>query len=159
MRIPGVAPARSAGPAMLVDVAPTILAALGIEADPRMQGIDLLGTVRGPRMVWSEVEDGFVRKASLRVDGWKLVHGPLGADVRIPNEREWELYDLARDPGEGAEASQREPARLASLQAQLEAFQEHLRTMRETLGPLGKGAELDERTQRLLEHLGYGGGE
>jgi arylsulfatase A-like enzyme len=143
---------------MQVDVAPTILAALGIAPDPRMQGVDLLGSVRSPRQSWSEVEDGFVRKASLRVDGWKLVHGPLGADVRIPNEREWELYDLARDPGEGAEASEREPERLATLQAQFEAFREHLRTMRETLGPLGRGTEIDEGTQRQLEHLGYGGG-
>ena len=37
------------------------------------------------------------------------------------------------------------------------AFQEHLETMSAALGPLDEGKELDERAQRLLEHLGYGG--
>jgi arylsulfatase A-like enzyme len=159
LRVPGAAPRSVSTPAMQVDVAPTILAALGFPLDPRMQGLDLLGETRGPRSIWAEVDDHFVQKASLRLDGWKLVHGPQGAAVSIPNEREWELYDLAGDPGEQRDVAEREPARLAKLRAELEAFEAHLRVAGEALGPIESGSELDERMERLLDHLGYGGGE
>ncbi len=159
LRIPGHAPARLATPAMQVDVAPTLLAALGFAPDPRMQGVDLLQQALIPRPIWAEVDDHFVRKASLRADGWKLVHGPLDAKVSIPNAREWELFDLARDPHEKLDAAEREPARRARRKDQLAGFEDQLRAASEALGTIEEGAELDERAQRLLEHLGYGGGE
>lgn len=159
LRIPGHAPARIATPAMQVDVAPTLLSALGFPLDPRMQGLDLLERGNAPRPLWAEVDDHFVQKTSLRAEGWKLVHGPLDARVSIPNAREWELYDLGRDPQEREDAAEREPERLARLQAQLGAFEDRLRLASDALGAIEQGAELDERAQRLLEHLGYGGGQ
>jgi arylsulfatase A-like enzyme len=155
LRVPGRAPDRLSTPAMQVDVLPTLLGALGIAPDPRVQGVDLLAGESRARPLWAEVDDKFAAKTSLRLGDWKLVHGPLEAEVAIRNERTFELFDLARDPGEREDLAEREPARLAELRAQLEAFREHLRGLGEGLGPVQTDSELEEGTQRLLEHLGY----
>jgi arylsulfatase len=155
LRVPGRAPRAIATPAMQVDVMPTLLGALGLPLDARMQGVDLLAGTPRPRPRWAEVDDKFASKVSLRAGAWKLVHGPPEAEVVLRNERAWELYDLAHDPGETRDLSGSEPARLAELQRQLEAFGEHLHALGEALGPVGSGAALDEGTHRLLEHLGY----
>jgi arylsulfatase A-like enzyme len=154
VRVPGRAPARITEPAMQVDVAPTILAALRLPRDPRMQGVDLLAPRDAGRAVWSEVDDYRARQASLRAGGWKLVRGSLDPALIFPSEREWALYDLARDPEERADRSAAEPARLAELRRELETFQEHLDERRDALGPLQTG-EVDEATQELLRQLGY----
>jgi arylsulfatase A-like enzyme len=158
LSVPGRAPARLETPAMQVDVAPTILSLLGIPRDERMQGVDLLGGRVPSRPIWAEVDDHFVRKTSLRADGWKLHFGPLDADVRIPNTQEWELFELARDPREATDRSQAERATLERLRKQLEGFRAYLASEAEGLREL-EPLDLDEATRGLLEHLGYGGGE
>jgi arylsulfatase A-like enzyme len=158
VRVPGRAPARVAAPAMQVDVAPTVLAALGLPRDARMQGRDLLAPTGPPRPVWAEVNDRRARLASYREGPWKLVHGPTDAPVVFPSAREWTLYDLARDEGERADAAAREPERLAHLQQRLREFQAALAAEREALGPVVESA-VDETTRRLLDALGYGGAE
>jgi len=155
LRIPGHAPGRLDTPAMQVDVTPTILGALGLPLDPRMQGLDLLASPPRARPLWAEVEDRFVNKSCLRVGPWKLVHGPPDPDVVMPSERPWELYDVGSDPGETRDLAASEPQRLAELRAQLEGFQEHLRALAEALGPKASEAELQEGTRKLLEDLGY----
>jgi arylsulfatase A-like enzyme len=140
---------------MQVDVTPTILGALGLALDPRMQGLDLLASPPRARALWAEVEDRFVNKSCLRVGPWKLVHGPPDPDVVMPSERPWELYDVVRDPGETRDLAGSDPERLAELRAQLEGFQEHLRALAEALGPEASEAELQEGTRKLLEDLGY----
>jgi hypothetical protein len=109
------------------------------------------------RAVWAEVNDHFARKSSLRLGPWKLLHGPTDAAVTIPNEREWELYDLAGDAGERRDRYADESARVAALQRELESFSARLRAERDALGTLGADHALDPRTENLLEHLGYGG--
>jgi arylsulfatase A-like enzyme len=104
--------------------------------------------------VFAEVDDFFARKASLRDGAWKLVHGPLDAEVSVKNTVEWQLFDLARDPGETHDLAEAEPERLERLRRQLLGFAEHLTERREQLGPL-EDSEVDEATQRLLQQLGY----
>lgn len=156
VRVPGRAAERLTTPAMQVDVAPTILAALGLPRDGRMQGRDLLGTSRAPRPVWSEVDDARARQQSLRDGRWKLVHATTDATVRFPGAREWSLYDVVDDAGELRDLSESEGAELARLRHQLEAFHAELHEESERLGapPI---SEVDDATLQLLENLGYGG--
>lgn len=156
VRVPGRAAQRVTTPAMQVDVAPTILAALGLPRDARMQGRDLLAAPGPPRPIWAEVDDARARQQSLRDGRWKLVYGSPDAAVRFPSAREWSLYDLTRDPGELRDLSASAGAELARLRRQLEAFRAELRAESEALGP-PPSSELDESTQALLQQLGYGG--
>jgi len=158
VRLPGRAPARVTTPAMQVDVAPTLLALLGLPPDARMQGRDLLGARVPPRPIWSEVDDVRARQTSLRDGTWKLVHAPLAAPVRFHAEREWSLYDVAHDPEERMDLSAREAARLAGLQQQLEGFQHELDATSERLGPAPTN-EIEDATRENLRKLGYGGGD
>ena len=160
LRIPGRPPARIERPAMQVDLLPTLLDVLGLAVytrDERIQGLDLLAYSGSARPLWAEVDDHFTRKTSLRDGSWKLVHGPTDADVRLPSEREWELYDLADDPGERHDRAGEEPATLERLQRLFEAFGEHLARARDGLGPVQSGGQVDAETLRQLEELGYVG--
>ncbi len=75
-----------------VDIAPTILAALGIPVPDEYEGYDLLGRASvapGDRVVYSETVTNGV--AALR-DQWKWIHW---TDFDL-----WEAYDLKSDPRE-----------------------------------------------------------
>ena len=159
LRVPGMAPRVVREPVMLVDLAPTLLTALGIAPDPRMQGTDLLAERRGAHLVYSEVDDLFARKTALREPGGKkLIHGPLDAAVQSKNTKEWELYDLAADPGELHDLSASEPELLERLQRELEKRREGYREAGALFGAVGEG-ELDEAVRAQLEALGYLGEE
>ncbi|SEE29083.1 sulfatase family protein [Ruania alba] len=97
-----------------IDLAPTLLAAAGVEAMPRQQGRDLAPLWRNDEpdedawedrdWVLSEYRDSCwpydppVHTTMLRRGDWKIVvhHGPPST----ARERDGELYDLANDPHE-----------------------------------------------------------
>jgi arylsulfatase A-like enzyme/Tfp pilus assembly protein PilF len=82
-----------------VDVMPTVLDYLDLEAEPGIQGTSLLGLMAGrpenePRYAYSEthycrLHYGWAELASIRDGRYKLIDAPTP-----------ELYDLQRDPGE-----------------------------------------------------------
>jgi len=154
---PGV-PARTLErPAMQIDVAPTVLARLGLAPPPHAQGIDLLGRSWPERAVWSEVESRFARRYALRTEaGEKTIHGPLGAEVRFPSTRAWELYELAADPREQHDLAGAADAGLPAAREGLESWLRSLRELGSSLGSAGHG-EVDPSTLRDLDGLGYGG--
>ncbi len=155
LRIPGLAPRVLERPVMLADVAPTCLAAMGSPVPSRMQGVDLRSGDWPERPIWSEVDDAFAHKYSLREpDGWKLVHGPPSEGLRNPNTRAWELYHLGRDPLEREDLAQSEEATRRRLAELLEAQRARLEELGAGLGALGEGS-VDERTLDELEALGY----
>jgi arylsulfatase A-like enzyme len=131
-----------------VDIAPTVLDAEGLEADPRMSGRSMLPLVRGrreaePRVVISE---GRASRAVLW-GSWRLVlHDPVAHPTAAapsplsappvappkPGDRpdreseevptfEDELYDLATDPGERHNVARQRPDIVAELRARLAA--------------------------------------
>jgi arylsulfatase A-like enzyme len=131
-----------------VDIAPTVLDAEGLEADPRMSGRSMLPLVRGrreaePRVVISE---GRASRAVLW-GSWRLVlHDPVARPAaaapsplsvppvaaptpgaksdKDPEEArtfEDELYDLATDPGERHNVARQHPDVVAELRARLAA--------------------------------------
>jgi hypothetical protein len=116
-----------------VDIAPTVLEAEGVEADPRMSGRSMLTLARKAgaepeaRVVVSE---GRGSRAVLW-DHWRLVvhdtppRPPPGKDLLdagLPEPVfEDELYDLAADPGERRNVAHGHPDVVAELKARLAA--------------------------------------
>ena len=155
-RGPGIAPGVLTRPAMLADLAPTILARLGLPAFAQAQGVDLLGPRWPERAVWAEVEDGFAWRYARRSEaGLKSVHGPERPGLIFPSPAPWQHFDLARDPAERAPLASDDP-RLAAARQELERQREQLETLGAALGELG-AATLDDATRAELDALGYGG--
>jgi arylsulfatase len=118
---PGIIPAGQASPrpTMLVDIAPSILAAAGIASPGSMLGTNLwplwsrdgadevrptLGSVSHTEGVWS-----------LRTETAKLIVEMS----RRRGSRGFELYDLESDPGERANLAAARPKEVAAMRAQL----------------------------------------
>jgi arylsulfatase A-like enzyme len=160
VRGPGVpAGVRIETPVSLVDVAPTILAAAGIEAPPGLEGMDLAPLWRGEPdapfvdrylygeapggLVWQDIAAGVAPVyRSVRKGRYKLVHEANHDTVA--------LYDLASDPAEQHDVAVEHPEVVAELRAALEA-----RTA--AIGEAGSGpaAELDPEEAERLRALGY----
>ncbi len=94
-----------------IDVMPTVLDLLGLEAPPRVQGASLqplwLGTERAPRAAVSEALGSRREAKSLRRGRYKYVVSMSPAQVEAAGRRAIpaapelvQLFDLARDPGE-----------------------------------------------------------
>ncbi len=117
-----VAPGLSDAPARLVDVAPTVLALLGLPPLGDTDGVSLSATLRGGTQelppayaeTWQPwTSYGWAPLRSVRHEGWKLIAAPRP-----------ELYDLRSDPLETTNLVREERARahrLAALLAEIEA--------------------------------------
>ncbi len=100
----------------LVDLMPTILSLLGLQAPAGMDGIDLTVPPGGQRPVFMETlqgltDHGWAALLGVRVDGDKLIYGP-----------ESELYDVTADPFEKKDLLAAQPLKAEQMLAQLEAF-------------------------------------
>ena len=135
VRWDGVLPAgsRVSGPARLLDLAPTLVAAAGGEPPPQWQGRNLLPMLRGEERPVAthayarHLTDGPLR-ASVAVRDRKLIlydrYGPFTppngyaklfyAQDRARLDR-IELYDLSRDPGEKVNLAAAEPEQVRRL--------------------------------------------
>lgn len=117
-RWPGVIPAGQTidQPAYFPDLVPTLCAGAGIAAPPG-DGSDLSRALRGgadradtpPRALYWEYQGG----QALRVGDWKL--------IRPGREGAFQLFDLARDPGETSDLAPTLPGLVAKLTARLAA--------------------------------------
>lgn len=144
VRPPGGEEGRSvASPVSLIDVTPTILAAVGAEVPATLRGRALLPQAdretRG-RSVYAEL----LTRSDLRSvsDGrWKLIR---------ENGRSL-LFDLEEDPGESVDRAGDRPEDLARLQAALDRFEEA------SSGYTRRGAEITRSAEELeaLRALGY----
>jgi arylsulfatase A-like enzyme len=110
MKVPGRKPGvRVTSVISALDIAPTVLDALGVAAPAGFEGRSALGRLDGAAKdeaeapAFSETSGLFVSTTSFAVrDGaWKLIRGGGGADL--------ELYDLASDPGEKTDLARTRP--------------------------------------------------
>jgi arylsulfatase A-like enzyme/Tfp pilus assembly protein PilF len=129
-----------------IDLAPTLLDLAGAPALDGAHGISLVplveGRAAGPDEAYSEtlfpqLYMNWSPLRSLQDNRWKYIEAPAE-----------ELYDLANDPGESANAATREPARAAALKRAFATV---------TGGGVGlmTTAPVDRDTARKLAALGY----
>jgi uncharacterized sulfatase len=131
IRWPGhVQPADNETPVSSIDLAPTVLAAVGVQPQGRLPGINLLDAEavkqRGP--VYGEIfEHNAVdlhdpaknmQYRWLRDGNWKLI---VPNRERVPNGAV-ELYDLAADPNEETNVADQQHGRVERLRAQMDAI-------------------------------------
>lgn len=131
------------GPVPLLDVAPTVLDALGIAVPPEMRGRSLLDVAtRPPRPIFSELS--YKRQLrSVVFDGHKL--------IRQVKRGTNALYDLLADPAEQRDLAQRDPRRAHELAGLLERWAAETHRA----GPAGAAVEINDDERRALRDLGY----
>lgn len=116
--MPGVlAPARSARSARHVDIAPTILAAAGMEKPPGLPGSSLFA----PEARREAGLTYFESYSTAYNRGWAPLRGVLGSDFKFIDLPLPELYDLKSDPGETRNLVDSGPERVRRLRAALPA--------------------------------------
>ena len=135
------------------DLAPTLLALLGVHSEAEFEGRDLLAN--------PPAEDRLLYTESIYAHeelGWSPLYGLRQGDaVYIAAPRE-ELYDLAGDPAQRRNLAGERPEQVARMRAALEDLQrEHLRPERIEQA-LGSGGELEAEDMVRLESLGYAAG-
>jgi choline-sulfatase len=128
-------------PAANLDIFPTALACLGLPEPAGLEGRALGPAVPAPRTVFSQTGKRN-RILAARSGDLKLIRD-RGGNV--------ELYDLAADPGEQRDLSERAPPGLAPLAAELDVFRRRLRKSANLPVRNQPSAELRDQ----LEALGY----
>ena len=136
---PGIPPGRDARSARHVDIAPTILQALGLDVPETMPGRSLLAPAQAGEASYFEALSTHLNR------GWAPLRGTLEnrkkyIDLPLP-----ELYDLAADPGEKENLFARERRTSRALR---DALPE------ESVWPPPRGAISPEEEARLRS-LGY----
>jgi arylsulfatase A-like enzyme len=140
-----------------VDLLPTILELLGVEAPAGLEGRSLRTAVTGdaqlePRAYYGEsligpLEGGDPKEKRTLVSGdLKLIRTEIRGE-----EIATELFDLAADRGEERDLSQEQQARVAELERELRAWREEL----DETAPAPVAIELDEAAEKMLRSLGY----
>jgi arylsulfatase A-like enzyme len=138
-------PARSAKPAGLIDVAPTILDALHVPAPPTFEGASLMRFDEAPEHpVYSEAvyaRDQFHWAAlrALRIGRWKFIQSPRA-----------ELFDLEKDPRESLNLLRGNAAEATTLRAELAKL-----TARYAPPEKLPVADSSKATRNALQSLGY----
>ncbi len=131
IRWPGkVAPRTSETPVSAIDIAPTILKAIGIQPAPGMEGINLLDekAVSGRPAVFGEIfthnavsiddPNANLRYRWVIADDWKLIV----PDRRNVPDGVVELFDVAHDPNETRNQAGEQPEKLADLLVRLDTW-------------------------------------
>jgi arylsulfatase A-like enzyme len=115
VRAPGLEPGRDGRPAHLLDVAPGVFHLLGLPIHPSFQGENPFAPeFRADRTRFMMSDTPWKTQLGVVRSGFKLIRdGDTGGSV---------LYDLARDPGEKADATGGQPERARELRARLAAW-------------------------------------
>ena len=154
---PGVIPegVSVSGQVGTVDIAPTILSILGLEAADTFGGTSLVPLINQPdrdpglvaygESINAHVSFGYARLRTVRGGGWKYIHAS-----------EPELYNVLQDPGETTNLALAEPERLESMRAALEELVAESAAAG-TRDPARTGSLHAEAAERLAA-LGYVGG-
>jgi arylsulfatase A-like enzyme len=142
-----------------VDVAPTLLALMGIEADVARDGLDLSPLLAGRslpgaegRLLYGEADHTNVVDGAPVLDIKRMVRDGTEKLHLDRHTGATALYDLAHDPRETRDLASERAEAAARLRAELERFDAAARAGEPIPAPTPE-------EQRLLDELGYGGGQ
>ncbi|MDJ0787734.1 MAG: sulfatase, partial [Myxococcota bacterium] len=135
-----------ASPVRLIDVAPTVLALLGLPALEGASGVDLRDRIAGS-------EDAplvtYMETLAPHFDfGWASLVGVREGDYKLIRGTRTELYDLSTDPGETRNLADERPELVARLEAEID-------TRIESGGDPTPTRNIDEEERQRLVALGY----
>lgn len=163
LRAPGLGAARVDTSISLVDLAPTLLELVGVQAPNAMEGSSLLPVVHGEegdRPAFSQNSYGN-QLTALRVGARSFIFTPppdaearkrdLGWRAHWPASSREELYDLGTDPGEVRNLVELQPDAARTLRAQLQAW---LAEQQSRAGAREPG-DIDPQMEDDLRALGY----
>ena len=126
---PGIAPQKVTSPAMITDVAPTVLDWLDVDPQAStgkpMTGRSLLPVLSGE----AASAYGPDEARAVEVSGNSALYlGDYKVTRSVPpvGDGQWRLFNIARDPGETTDLSAREPALKARLLAEYDAYAERV---------------------------------
>ena len=150
VRVPFIVWGRGVAPGVVdptlvstIDIAPTLLAAVGLEPPATMEGRDVLTTSPAPwagQRVFAQYRDALY---SVRTPRFKLIRGP-GDQVR--------LFDLRADPRERRNLASARPELAGELSFELETWRRDRPRMP---GEGSSTTDLDPATEERLRALGY----
>jgi arylsulfatase A-like enzyme/Flp pilus assembly protein TadD len=113
-----VSPSSSAELVRHIDIAPTVLAAAGIQKPPSLTGSSLLSAPPLPRATYFEAFSTALNR------GWAPLRGVIAEGMKFVDLPVPELYDLARDPAESHNLAGEQPDLLRRLARMLPAESE-----------------------------------
>jgi arylsulfatase A-like enzyme/Tfp pilus assembly protein PilF len=135
----------------IVDVMPTVLDMLEIEAPANVQGTSLVPLGQGQELkLLALVESWYPRYHY----GWSELTAVRDGRYKLIQAPRRELYDLAQDPGELHDLAAEQPERADALEQALEEMLERVTSDETPSGP----AAIDIETEERLQALGYIGG-
>ena len=126
-------------PVSLADVAPTLLAALGIAPPARLDGVNLLQAPARDREIYAETQYP-------RVAGWSPLTALIAEGRKLIRGGRTRLFELAGDPGEARDVAPARSALVAAMEARL-------RTL--SADTPSTGAVLTSDARDRLRALGY----
>lgn len=135
--------------ARTLDVAPTVLDAVGLPIPEPMQGVSLQPGAAAPRAEFSFAElgdTGTVR--AIRIRNQKLIVAPEPSPRDLPTEA---LYDLQIDPGEQENLARAHPDTVRLLRAKLD----DVIAFAQAHAVATQSGVLDPATEERLRNLGY----
>lgn len=126
--------------ASLVDIVPTVLAKVGMNASADLAGVDLLGDGgAGPRQIYSETYFPLLHL------GWHELASIVDGNLHYIDAPRLELYDYAADPHESRNVADSNRRVVAASRAQLQKM----------VRPFQQPGSVDPEDQRKLAALGY----
>ena len=153
MRSPGHRrPKRIDSIVSLVDVVPTILGYVGVDVPAEVQGRDLSGYFGGKADA-EERRYTYCESFTATKYGCNALLGLVGERWKYIDTTRPELYDLVQDPHEGKNLVEREVNRAGFMRDELRELVDKLVSN----GGSDSRVELDEKSRRLFESLGYVG--
>ena len=145
--------ARINAPVGLVDVAPTVLRAAGLEVPKTMQGLSLLPLAsekKAPRDRFAERTVYAETDYPQRAFGWSWLRALRAGKYLYIDAPHRELYDRSADPQAQHNLADASPAVADTLQAELDEFRR--KTSKERVG---QQAHLTPEQAEKLQALGY----
>lgn len=124
VRVPGGRQGIEGGYVRVMDLAPTFMALAGVEAEPEMMGRSVLA-------LWQDGEAAYSDDEVIAYEIYGRLAAQRGRFKALKQEApygtgEWELYDLAADPGEQNDLADGNAPILKELQAGWEAYAERV---------------------------------